>query len=320
MILPDESIHRAVSILRAGGLVGLPTETVYGLAGDASNPLAVARIFAAKGRPADHPLIVHLAGPEFLSKWAREIPPLAESLAEAFWPGPLTLILKRQPWVLDLVTGGQDTIGLRVPAHPVAHAVLAAFGGGLAAPSANRFGRISPTTAAAVSEELGEAVDLVLEGGASEGGIESTIVDCTGEMPVILRPGLLTTVRIEAFLNQPVGTERKDAPRVSGSHHTHYAPLTPTRVFSREALLLALEQCGEKETPLAVMLHGAVLTRHYPGIKMVSMPLTAAAYAHVLYRTLRQLDHRRYRAIWIEAVPEGNDWEAIRDRLRRASA
>ena len=182
----SEAVHQAVAVLRAGGLVALPTETVYGLAADAANPQAVARVFALKGRPATHPLIVHIAATAVLEQWAADVPAGARRLAEAFWPGPLTLILKRQPQVLDAVTGGQDSVGLRVPAHPLALAVLAEFDGGIAAPSANRYGRVSPTTADHVREEFGDAVDFILDGGPCRLGIESTIVSFLGEDPVLL--------------------------------------------------------------------------------------------------------------------------------------
>jgi L-threonylcarbamoyladenylate synthase len=214
-VAPD--IERAVALLRAGELVAFPTETVYGLGADAANPAAVAKIFAAKGRPQDHPLIVHLDGAAQLDAWARDIPAYAFELAEAFWPGPLTLILKRQPGVPDAVTGGQDTVGLRVPGHPLALELLRAFGGGLAAPSANRFGRISPTTARHVREELGEAVAMVLDGGPCQVGIESTILDCTGGAPRILRPGMVGAPALGRVLGRMPGYGAAGGPRVSGS-------------------------------------------------------------------------------------------------------
>jgi len=227
-----EEMTKAVDILRAGGLVAIPTETVYGLGADARNPSAVQKIFQAKQRPSDHPLIVHIGEIAQLHEWAVDISPEAWLLAKTFWPGPLTLILKKAPEVSELVTGQQTTIGLRMPNHPVALTVLKEFGGGIAAPSANRFGRISPTTAEAVQEELGDAVDLILEGGQCAVGVESTIVDVSGEQIAILRPGMITAEQIVAVLKQPVLTTPKNAPRVSGSMESHYAPLTPTKLMS----------------------------------------------------------------------------------------
>ena len=231
-------IARAAAILRAGGLVAFPTETVYGLGADASNAQAVAKIFAAKGRPQDHPLIVHLAGVDWLPQWAREIPPAAHKLAAAFWPGPLTLILKRAAGVPDCVTGGQDSVGLRIPGHPVALELLRAFAGeeggrrfsGIAAPSANKFGRISPTSAEHVRAELGASVDAVLDGGECEVGIESTIVDLSRGRAVLLRPGQLTAAQIAAVLGWEVEAPDAAAPRAPGALASHYAPRTPIRV------------------------------------------------------------------------------------------
>jgi len=210
-------IEKAAALLRQGELVAFPTETVYGLGADASNPEAVAKIFAAKGRPADHPLIVHIPGVEHLDRWAREIPETAFASAKAFWPGPLTLILKRQPNVPDAVTGGQDTVGIRVPGHPLALELLKAFDGGVAAPSANRFGHVSPTTAQHVHDELGSAVAMVLDGGPCRVGIESTIVNLTGPQSRILRPGMISAADLGRVLGRMPGTCGQDgdrAPRV----------------------------------------------------------------------------------------------------------
>ncbi|MEO8003262.1 MAG: L-threonylcarbamoyladenylate synthase, partial [Betaproteobacteria bacterium] len=225
--MSDQEIEQAVQILRKGGLVAFPTETVYGLGADASNPAAVRKIFAAKGRPADHPVIVHIADTSELKHWALEVPRSAWVLAEKFWPGPLTMVFKRASHVSDLVTGGQDTVGVRVPSHPVAQQLLRAFNGGIAGPSANRFGRLSPTTAAHVREELGAAVDLVLDGGPCEVGIESTIVDVTRATPAVLRPGRITALQIEEALATAVGDTAPGRPRVSGSLDSHYAPQLP---------------------------------------------------------------------------------------------
>jgi L-threonylcarbamoyladenylate synthase len=315
---PDAAaaLDAALDALRRGDVVGLPTETVYGLAGDASDPAAVARIFALKGRPADHPLIVHVAGIEALDAWARDIPPLARRLAEAFWPGPLTLILRRQPHVLDAVTGGQDTVGLRCPRHPLALNVLRRFGGGLAAPSANRFGRISPTTAAHVREEFGDAVPVVLDGGECEVGIESTIVDLSGPTPRILRPGKLGKAELEAITGPIVEGAAKESPRVSGALASHYAPHTRTELLTREEL-------GERarllrargETVLALTVGRAV-----EGVDGRVLADDPDAYGHDLYAALRDLDARRADRLLVEAPPRTRAWFAVLDRLGRAAA
>ena len=226
------AVEEAAAILRGGGLVAFPTETVYGLGADAANPEAVARIFAAKGRPANHPVIVHLGSVEQLTDWATDIPPAAYRLAQHFWPGPLTLILKRHARVSDAVTGGQDTVGLRVPGHPIALALLAAFSGGIAAPSANRFGWLSPTTAAHVRTGLGASVDYVLDGGPCRVGIESTIIDLSGDYPRLLRPGTITAAGIEAVLDKPLAAPAGEAPHSPGMLPSHYAPQTALTLVS----------------------------------------------------------------------------------------
>ena len=309
--MPIDNITKAVEILRAGGLVAIPTETVYGLGADASNPEALRKIFLAKQRPMDHPLIVHLAEIAQLSQWVKEIPESALKLARAFWPGPMTMIFKKAPGVLDLVTGGQDTVGIRIPNHPIAQILLKAFNGGIAAPSANRFGRISPTTAEAVREELGDAVDLVLDGGQCEVGVESTIIDVSGEQPTILRPGMITAAQITAVLHQSVAAKKKDAPRVSGSHESHYAPVTKTRLISSTEIA----QLTEQDMPFVVV----GFAENSIG-KSVVMPRDAKLYAHDLYQVLRDLDKRKFRQIIIESVPEGGEWDAVRDRLQRAAS
>jgi len=310
-------IETAVAILREGGLVAFPTETVYGLGADATNPRALIKIFQVKQRPQDHPLIVHMADSPQLSSWA-EVTPKALCLAKAFWPGPLTLILPKAPGVSDLITGGQTTVGVRVPRHPVAHALLMAFGGGVAAPSANRFGRISPTTAAAVREELGNAVDQVLEGGQCAVGVESTIVDLTGEQAVVLRPGMITAHDIALVLQEEVATHKKNAPRVSGSLELHYAPTTRTVVLTPALLPAYLNNLAVDEKPLGLLTRSLSLVAG-PSIDVVRMPMDPVAYAHELYQTLRDLDKKDLRQIVIEAVPEDMAWAAIRDRLQRAS-
>jgi len=304
-------VSQAVTILRNGGLVAIPTETVYGLGADARNDAALRKIFQAKQRPIDHPLIVHVADMTQLAEWVSEVPPMAKQLAQAFWPGPLTLIFKKAAKVSNLVTGGQETVGIRIPSHPVALELLKAYGGGLAAPSANRYGRISPTTSEAVREELGDAVDMVLEGGQCEVGLESTIVDVSGEQPVVLRPGMITTTEIEAVLHQMVSKQKKDAPRVSGSHESHYAPVTTTHLMTTEQLVkLTLT---EKDGVIGFAKSQSPAT----SIVMSSNP---KVYAHDLYQALRDLDKRKLSQIIIERVPEGGEWDAIRDRLQRAAS
>ncbi|MCX7172264.1 MAG: L-threonylcarbamoyladenylate synthase, partial [Proteobacteria bacterium] len=311
--------------------VAFPTETVYGLAADAANPAAVAKIFAAKGRPADHPLIVHLPDAAALDAWAREVPPAARQLAAAFWPGPLTLILKRQPQVLDAVTGGQDTVGLRVPNHPLALALLRAFseatgtGAGLAAPSANRYGRISPTSAAHVRAELGARVPLVLDGGDCAVGIESTIIDLSGSMPRVLRPGAITAADIARVLGEAplAGTnQRADTetaiPRVAGSDKAHYAPLTPLRLVASDQLQKAVN------TALAARQRPTVLARTVAAITDTRLTWHGAAsdvatYAHDLYARLRTLDALACDLILVESPPMTNEWLAVADRLQHAA-
>lgn len=314
-MINQATLTQAVSLLRQGKLVSIPTETVYGLGADARNPDALRKIFLAKERPIDHPLIVHLADASQISEWARDISADALLLAKTFWPGPLTLIFKKTAHIPDLVTGGQDTVGLRVPNHPVALALLQAFGSGLAAPSANRFGRISPTTAEAVREELGDKVDMVLEGGACEVGVESTIVDVSGSEPVILRPGMISAAEIEAVLGKPILKHKKNAPRVSGSHESHYAPRTKTVLVAAEKIPEFLQ--GLKEFSIALVARNNYSLSEK--IYFHQMPKDAKNYAHDLYGVLRELDKKNFRMIVVEAVPEESEWDAVRDRLSRAS-
>ncbi|QSI77753.1 L-threonylcarbamoyladenylate synthase [Niveibacterium microcysteis] len=318
-----ESLARAAALLRAGELVALPTETVYGLGADAANPQAAAKIFAAKGRPADHPLIVHLADAEALTVWAREIPKEAIALARAFWPGPLTLILKKEADVPDVVTGGQDTVGLRVPDHPVALALLRAFGGGIAAPSANRFGRISPTTAQHVFDELGESVAMILDGGACNVGIESTILDLSRlneAGPVILRPGAIGPDAVAAVIGRrpamraPAAAHTEDTPRVSGSLAAHYAPRTPLALVASEALESALASAGPEAAVIARRTASTLAHRVW-----IQAPASAAGFAHDLYANLRALDALGASQILVEAPPAEAGWEAVLDRLGRAA-
>ncbi|MDQ3459468.1 MAG: L-threonylcarbamoyladenylate synthase [Deinococcota bacterium] len=311
-----QRLTQAVETLRSGGLVAFPTETVYGLGADALNPAAVAKVFAAKGRPADHPLIVHLAASSALPDWAVDVPDEAYGLAGRFWPGPLTLILTRHPRVPGAVTGGQATVGLRVPAHPVAQRLLEAFGSGVAAPSANRFGKLSPTTAAHVRAEFGGGV-FVLDGGPCEVGLESTIVDLSGAAPRLLRPGGVSLSALEAVLGRSVSVKGENAPRAPGTLASHYAPATPVR-------LLAAEGFEERLRSLAAGNSVAVLARRgRPADARVTswleLPDEPAAYGRGLYAALRELDAVGADLIAVEAVPEGEPWEAARDRLLRAA-
>ncbi len=309
-----DPIARAVGILRDGGLIGLPTETVYGLAADAANPLAVARMFAAKGRPADHPVIVHLARAQQMRDWAIDVPDIAWALARRFWPGPLTLIVKRATHVLDAVTGGQDTVGLRVPSHPMAQALLVEFGDGVAAPSANRFGRISPTTAQHVRDEFGDVVELVLDGGPCEVGIESTIVDCSRNAPRILRPGRITAEMVAAVLGgAAAGRPEGVFPRVSGALDSHYAPRTPMRLLTHAGIENLVAKAG-----IRVVVHSGSRPRgslvgHWPA------PADAIDYAHGLYATLREMDAAGANLLLVEIPPQTQEWAAVNDRLRRAA-
>jgi L-threonylcarbamoyladenylate synthase len=325
MISTEADFSRAVELLRAGELVAFPTETVYGLGADAANPEAVAKIFAAKGRPADHPLIVHLAGHDAVEHWAEQVPDVAWELMETFWPGPLTLILKKQPWVPLTVTGGQNTVGLRVPGHPVALELLRRFAasgghGGIAAPSANRFGRISPTTAAHVQEELGDRVPLILDGGACAVGIESTIVDCSRGEPVVLRPGHIAPQHLQAVLGRcPEIESANGAPRVSGSLAAHYAPQTPMRLLAGERLLDFLNAQRHKGDRCGVIGHSQPPQAGMPHIWRM-LPADPTGYAHELYAALREMDHAGVSLIVVEALPNHPAWAAVSDRLRRAAA
>jgi L-threonylcarbamoyladenylate synthase len=318
-VVSDKDIEQAVGILRSGGLVAFPTETVYGLGADASNPQAVRRIFELKGRPATHPVIVHVADAVQVANWASEIPPAARVLARRFWPGPLTLILRRARSVSDVVTGGQDTVALRVPAHPVAQQLLARFGGGIAAPSANRHGRVSATTADHVRSEFGPAAPIVLDGGESQVGIESTIVDVSGKVAALLRPGWIGAAEIEQALGAPLAAAAGSAPRAPGTLASHYAPQTPLMVLEGDlALELAasLVRQGKRVAMLALGAHRPLL----PGLEWIAAPREAAAYAHALYASLRRLDDAGCASIIVERPPQSTEWAAINDRLARAAA
>ena len=323
------AITAAAQALCSGALLGLPTETVYGLAADASSDSAVARIFAAKGRPSDHPLIVHVADASGIAHFASAVPDFAQALVDAFWPGPLTLILPRRAGVASAATGGQGSVGLRCPAHPVALAVLRACAAqgvwGLAAPSANRFGRVSPTTAAHVQSEFGADL-LVLDGGACRVGIESTIVDCTRGAAVLLRPGAITRAQIEAACGQRLLLKEEleaQTPRASGTLLAHYAPSAPVRLLDAADLRTALAARSADapalalyaRTPLHGPAHAALRT-----VVLHAMPSDAAAAAAELFAMLRRFDDQGAGEIWIETPPSTPDWDGVRDRLQRAAA
>lgn len=309
--MESNQLEIAARALRAGHLVAFPTETVYGLGADATNALAVARIYSTKGRPADHPLIVHLSNPALIDDWAIKVPLYARTLAAAFWPGPMTLILKRSSLAGDFVTGGQDTVGLRVPNHPVALALLSAFetlgGKGVAAPSANRFGKVSPTTADAVRQELADHLapeDAILEGGSSEVGIESTIIDCTGDQPRVLRLGAITASMIQDATGFAL-TGTGENIRVSGSLESHYAP-------DAKLILDAVAQPGDGFIALADFETPV-------GVVRLASPKDSAEYAAQLYAALRRADELGLTRI-VAIVPGGDEVAAaVADRLRRAS-
>lgn len=322
-----EDIARAAALLARGELVAFPTETVYGLGADAADDRAVAKIFEAKGRPADHPLIVHVAADHApaVARFAAELPEFARRLMRAFWPGPLTLIVPRRAGVATASAGGQDSIGLRCPSHPVALALLAECARqgvhGVAGPSANRFGRVSPTTAAHVQSEFGDAL-AVLDGGPSEVGIESAIVDCTRGQPVLLRPGVLTRARIEAALGQPLVDPHAaagDAPRASGTLESHYAPSAKVRLMDARALQAALDLLGGEAAHIAVWSR-AILRSRSDRIVRRRMPDDAQAAAQQLFAVLREFDAQGAKLIWIETPPDTPEWEGVNDRLARASA
>ena len=291
-------LDRALAVLRAGGLVAIPTETVYGLAADASNPAAVERIFSVKARPVHHPLIVHIASAELFGDWASSIPPTAEVLAEACWPGPLTLLVPRASRVSDVVTGGLATVGVRVPAHPMTLELLQRFGGGLAAPSANRFGRVSPTTADHVRADLGNDVDFVLDGGPCPVGVESTIVDCTVDPPQVLRPGGISADEITSLLNLSLGAASGPS-RAPGMLASHYAP--------KSRVLLA-------DSPA----EAHALATASPGAEVLDDD-DLVHYAHSLFARLRDADDRGVHTVIAVLPPAVGLGHAIRDRLTKAA-
>ena len=311
-------IDAAVQALRDGELVAFPTETVYGLGANAQNPAAVAKIFEAKGRPASHPVIVHLDSPRFLHRWVRDVPELANRLAEAFWPGPLTMVMPRAANVHDVITGGQDTIGVRVPAHPMAQQLLTAFGGGIAAPSANRYGRLSPTRAEHVREELGEAVRVVLDGGECQLGLESTIVAFDSDAVRLLRPGSITALQLRQVVGELLTGPDSLSPRVPGSSPTHYAPTTPMTIVAAGEIDAQADAASSGGRRIAVLAQRLPLRAH-KYVTWVNAGRRPEAYARDLYANLRTLDKAGCQRILVQAVPDGERWEAIRDRLLRAA-
>jgi L-threonylcarbamoyladenylate synthase len=316
------AIQRAAAELAAGDLVAFPTETVYGLGARADDDAAVAKIFEAKGRPADHPLIVHVSDVAGARAFASDWPESAQKLADAFWPGPLTVIVPRRSGMGTASAAGQASIGLRCPSHPVARALLdaaAALGvAGVSGPSANRFGRISPTTAAHVHEEFGDAMTIV-DGGESEAGIESVIVDCSRGAPRLLRPGVLTREELEAVLGHPLREAGADAPRASGTLEAHYAPRAKLRLMPADQLRTALGILAKAGvSPVAVYFRTVTPGRTVKAYR--AMPDNAIAAAHELFSALRELDASGVSLIWVETPPDAPAWDGVRDRLQRAAA
>ncbi len=332
----EAAIAQAAQALCDGQLVGLPTETVYGLAANATDEAAVAKIFVAKGRPADHPLIVHVASRDQVPMFAAQVPDFAQALMAAFWPGPLTLILPRQSGVATASAGGQDSIGLRCPSHPVAQALLQAclpLGVlGVSAPSANRFGRVSPTSATHVQSELGPDL-LILDGGDCAVGIESTIIDCTRGEPVLLRPGHITRSQIEAVCGRtvldkdaPQAVLGQPAPRASGTLESHYAPRAKVRLMTAADIAHKLQALGphannlglwSAERPASEQAMGSGVGA---GVLWRQQASTAGQAAHDLFSVLRDLDARGVSQIWVQLPPDTPEWEGVRDRLQRAAA
>ncbi|MGF0175780.1 L-threonylcarbamoyladenylate synthase [Streptomyces sp. Marseille-Q5077] len=319
MTASTSDIEKAADVLRGGGLVALPTETVYGLGANAEDPAAVARVFQVKGRPPSHPLIVHIGGAQHLGDWVEDVPAAARLLAEHFWPGPLTLVLRRGSRVPLEATGGLETVAVRVPDHPVALALLAAFGGGVAAPSANRFGSVSPTTADHVRAELGDAVDFVLDGGSCEVGVESTIVDATGDIPNVLRPGGVTCEDLEAVLGRPLAVNSNSHVRVPGQHPSHYAPRARVVLVEPEKVVAEAELAQQLGHQVGVFLPPSLANAAMKVHAVVAVPGSMAAYARGLYGFLRELDQQGCDLIVASLPAEEGLGVAIANRLRRAA-
>jgi L-threonylcarbamoyladenylate synthase len=328
----EVTVAQAAQALRDGQLLGLPTETVYGLAANATDEAAVAKIFEAKGRPADHPLIVHVASVAQVPLFAAQVPDFAQQLMQAFWPGPLTLILPRLSGVAAASAGGQDSIGLRCPSHPVAQALLQAAWrlgvSGVSAPSANRFGRVSPTTAAHVQSELGPDL-LILDGGDCAVGIESTIIDCTRGEPVLLRPGQITRAQIEAACglavrgkDDPQEVSGQAAPRASGTLESHYAPRAKVRLMTAQEIAAKLQALGSHANNLGLWSaeRPAIEQGMSAGVFWRKQATSVEQAAHDLFSVLRDLDSRGVTQIWVQLPPDTTEWEGVRDRLQRAAA
>lgn len=316
----SRSVDLATTVLRQGGLVAFPTETVYGLGADAENFRAVERIFSVKGRPTGHPLILHMASADQLADWVLDIPDAARTLATRFWPGPLTLVLRRSSRVPLAVTGGLETVAVRVPAHPTALALLRSFGGALAAPSANRFGSVSPTTAAHVIADLGADIDMVLDGGDCSVGVESTIVDLSGSVPSILRPGGVPREQIELAL----GTALREQPsnptvRVSGSHASHYAPRAMVRLVDAKDLVSEARSIQAEGSRVGVLLPESTEAGSLQGMVVRRVPSSTDDFARTLYSLLREFDQQRCQVVLVSLPPESGLGAAIADRLRRAA-
>lgn len=325
--IDQKAVAEAVRILEAGGLVAMPTETVYGLAADADNESAVLSTYRAKGRPTDHPLIVHVASADDISWWA-ETTPEAEMLARRYWPGPLTLVLKKKPRCGLWVTGGQNTVALRCPSHPWAHALLEAFRGpkhrGLTAPSANSFGRISPSCARHVAEDLGlkpaGKLDMILDGGTCEYGIESTMLNLSSGRPEILRHGVITRAMLEEALGCEVPDAGKDAPRASGRLKSHYAPKTKAELLAEPELIERARALAREGLSLAVLAPQSVKAQLPETRLFIAAPESALAYGAFLYEALHELDAANADRILIAAPPASPEWAAVDDRLGRATA
>ena len=318
----EVDVERAAVLLAEGELVAFPTETVYGLGARADDDRAVSKIFSAKGRPANHPLIVHVAEPADAARFVSHMPPVAQRLIDAFWPGPLTVIVPRADGIGAAAAGGQSSIGLRCPAHPVAHALLMAARrrgvAGVAGPSANRFGRVSPTQAAHVLAEFDPPV-AVLDGGACSVGIESSIVDCSRGHAVLLRPGVLTRARIEAAAGEPLLEPDKHAPRAPGTLAAHYAPNARLRLMSTQMLATALQMLAQESLSLAVYSRSLPLNLA-PHVRHRRMPVQPEQAAQELFSVVRELDAEGVQLIWVEEPPPGPEWDGVRDRLQRAAA
>ncbi len=312
-------IDAAVQALRDGDLVAFPTETVYGLGANAQNPAAVRKIFEAKGRPENHPVIVHLDSPRYLHRWVREVPDTALKLGERFWPGPLTIVMPRAATVHDIVTGGQDTIAVRVPSHPMAQQLLTAFGGGIAAPSANRYGRLSPTRADHVRDELGDAARIILDGGECQIGLESTIVACEGTSVRLLRPGAVTASQLREALGDLLAGPDAQSPRVPGSTPSHYAPSTPMAIVPAGEIDAQAASLSREGRRIAVLAQRLPLKGH-KYVTWINAGRRPEQYAQDLYANLRTLDKAGCRQILVQDVPRDERWDAVRDRLLRAAS